>query len=81
MDVEASARPPSPSEKNARSPYDLLAETRTSIEKVAARILAIKRDGAPKSELRDHVTQMSLLLIKLRQVRHAPKPYPLPSKP
>jgi THO complex subunit 5 len=75
MDVEAPARLLTVSATKARSPHDLLAETRASIEKVAARILAIKTDGAPKSELRELVTQMSLLLITLRQVRHDPKPY------
>jgi THO complex subunit 5 len=75
MDVEAPARQPTASATKPRSPHDLLAETRVSIEKVAARILAIKKDGAPKSELRELVTQMSLLLITLRQVRHPPKPY------
>ncbi|KAL6911549.1 hypothetical protein ACP4OV_000354 [Aristida adscensionis] len=68
MDVEAPARPRAAPATKSRSPHDLLAETRASVEKVAARILAIKRDGAPKSELRELVTQMSLLLITLRQV-------------
>ncbi|RCV08504.1 hypothetical protein SEVIR_1G338600v4 [Setaria viridis] len=69
MDVEAPAKPPSTaSATKSRSPHDLLAETRASIEKVAARMLAIKRDGVPKSELRELVTQMSLLLVTLRQV-------------
>ncbi|KAK3155378.1 hypothetical protein QOZ80_2BG0202480 [Eleusine coracana subsp. coracana] len=68
MDVEAPSRPPTASATKSRSPHDLLAETRASIEKVAARMLAIKRDGAPKSDLRELVTQMSLLLITLRQV-------------
>ncbi|KAJ1281171.1 hypothetical protein BS78_04G287400 [Paspalum vaginatum] len=69
MDVEAPARPsPTATTTKLRSPHDLLAETRASIEKVADRMLAIKRDGAPKSELRELVTQMSLLLVTLRQV-------------
>ncbi|KAM3244147.1 hypothetical protein ACQJBY_055831 [Aegilops geniculata] len=69
MDVEAPARPPgATTAPKPRSPHDLLAETRASVEEVAARILAIKKDGAPKSELRELVAQMSLLLITLRQV-------------
>ncbi|WVZ73500.1 hypothetical protein U9M48_021799 [Paspalum notatum var. saurae] len=69
MDVEAPVRPsPTATTTKLRSPHDLLAETRASIEKVADRMLAIKRDGAPKSELRELVTQMSLLLVTLRQV-------------
>uniref|UniRef100_J3LHF5 THO complex subunit 5B n=1 Tax=Oryza brachyantha TaxID=4533 RepID=J3LHF5_ORYBR len=73
MDVEAPARPPTTtatgaaSASKARSPHDVLAETRASVEEVAARILAIKKDGAPKTELRELVAQMSLLLITLRQ--------------
>jgi hypothetical protein len=76
MDVEAPARPPTTTTKpNRRSPHDLLAETRASVEEVAARILAIKKDGAPKADLNELVAQMSLLLITLRQVRpHTPKP-------
>ncbi|KAG8059328.1 hypothetical protein GUJ93_ZPchr0002g23707 [Zizania palustris] len=69
MDVEASARPTTTavSASSSRSPQDLLAETRASVEEVAARILAIKKDGAPKSGLRELVAEMSLLLITLRQ--------------
>ncbi|KAG8072530.1 hypothetical protein GUJ93_ZPchr0006g45285 [Zizania palustris] len=69
MDVDAQAGPPNATmlASNPRSPHDLLAETRASVEEVAARILAIKKDGAPKSELRELVAQMSLLLITLRQ--------------
>jgi THO complex subunit 5 len=74
MDVEAPARPPSTTtEPKRRSPHVLLAETRASVEEVAARILAIKKDGAPKSELNELVAQMSLLLVTLRQVRPHPK--------
>ncbi|KAL5207575.1 hypothetical protein ABZP36_032010 [Zizania latifolia] len=69
MDVEAPARPTTTtvSASSCRSPQDLLAETRASVEEVAARILAIKKDGAPKSGLRELVAEMSLLLITLRQ--------------
>ncbi|KAF0931304.1 hypothetical protein E2562_002643 [Oryza meyeriana var. granulata] len=71
MDVEAPARPPptitAAPASQAGSPHDLLAETRASVEEVASRILAIKKDGAPKTELRELVAQMSLLLITLRQ--------------
>jgi hypothetical protein len=37
----------------------------SSIEKVTARILAIKKDGTPKLQLHELITQMSLLLITL----------------
>ena len=76
MDVEATAPAPArpPSQPKRRSPHDLLAETRASVEEVAARILAIKKDGAPKSDLRELSAQMSLLLITLRQVRPSVRP-------
>ncbi|KAF2947126.1 THO complex subunit 5A [Oryza sativa Japonica Group] len=71
MDVEAPARPTTTtstvSTSKGKSPHDLLAETRASVEEVAARILAIKKDDAPRTELRELVAQMSLLLITLRQ--------------
>lgn len=82
MEVEAPARTsPTASDAKPRSPHELLAETRASIEKVAARMLAIKRDGVPKSELRELVTQMSLLLVTLRQVRNVKLQNPSPHPP
>jgi THO complex subunit 5 len=81
MDVEAPLRPPSTTtEPKRRSPHVLLAETRASVEEVAARILAIKKDGAPKSDLNELVAQMSLLLVTLRQVRPNPQNPPLTSQ-
>jgi THO complex subunit 5 len=56
------------------NPYSLLEETRTAMEEIASRMLSAKKDGRPKSELRELVTQMSLLFISLRQVSSDPKP-------
>lgn len=52
-----------------RSPHNVLEETRTAMEEIAAKMLFIKKDGRPKSDLREHITQMSLLFLSLRQVR------------
>ncbi|PKA65642.1 hypothetical protein AXF42_Ash013056 [Apostasia shenzhenica] len=50
------------------SPYVSLEETRTAMEEIAAKILFLKKEGKSKSELRELVTQMSLLFINLRQI-------------
>lgn len=52
-----------------RSPFELLRESKSSVEDVVARILAVKRDGLPKFELRELVTQIFLHFVTLRQVR------------
>ena len=49
-------------------PHGLLEDTRATIEDLAAKMLLVKEEGRPKSELRELVTQMSLSLITLRQV-------------
>ncbi|XP_010943078.2 THO complex subunit 5A [Elaeis guineensis] len=54
-----------------RSPHDVLEETRTAMEEIAAKMLFIKKDGRPKSDLRELITQMSLLLLSLRQVNRS----------
>ncbi|XP_031492285.1 THO complex subunit 5A [Nymphaea colorata] len=54
-------------EDNKKSAYDLLEEARTSMEEIVARMLFIKKEGRSKTELRELVTQISLLFINLRQ--------------
>jgi THO complex subunit 5 len=57
-----------------RNPYSLLEATRTAMEEIAARMLSAKKEGRPKSELRELITRMSLLFISLRKVSSDPKP-------
>lgn len=52
-----------------KSPLELLRESRSSIEEIISRMLSIKKQGDPKSENRELVTQMFLNFINLRQVR------------
>ncbi|KAJ0984521.1 hypothetical protein J5N97_002877 [Dioscorea zingiberensis] len=54
-----------------RAPHELLEECRTAMEEIAAKMFFTKKEGRPKSELRELVTQMSLLFITLRQVNRA----------
>ncbi|KAJ3695901.1 hypothetical protein LUZ60_001278 [Juncus effusus] len=41
------------------------------MEEIAAKMVSVKKEGRPKSELRELITQMSLLFITLRQVNRA----------
>lgn len=51
-----------------RTAHELLEETRTAMEEVVSGMLLIKKEGRPKSELRELITQMSLNFIAFRQV-------------
>lgn len=50
------------------SPYEILHNSKSSIETIISDILSIKKDAKPKQLLRDLVTQMFLHFITLRQV-------------
>lgn len=65
MLVEEEAAPPRPE----KSPYEVLRESKSSVEDVVGKMLSIKKEGKPKSELRELVTQMFLNFVTLRQVR------------
>ncbi|CAH2035784.1 unnamed protein product [Thlaspi arvense] len=54
-----------------KSPIKLLQETKASVEGVVARMLSIKKEGNPKSENRELLTQMFLNFINLRQANRA----------
>lgn len=50
------------------SPYQMLQNSKASIENIVAEMLSIKREGKSKSHLPQLVTQMFLHFITLRQV-------------
>lgn len=54
--------------KNGKSPYEMLRESKASVEEIVAQILNMKKENKPKSELRELVTQMFLHFVTLRQV-------------
>ena len=68
MVVEESSQLPAPPRKPENSPHDMLKESKASVEEIVANILFIKKENKPKSELREHVTQMFLHFVTLRQV-------------
>lgn len=51
-----------------KSPYEMLQNSKDSVEKIITEMLSIKREGLPKSHLRELVTQMFLNFVTLRQV-------------
>ena len=58
MVVEESSQLPAPPRKPENSPHDMLKESKASVEEIVANILFIKKENKPKSELREHVTQL-----------------------
>ncbi|KAL0797149.1 hypothetical protein Bca101_068526 [Brassica carinata] len=50
-----------------KSPLELLRESKSSIEEIVARMLSIKKQGDPKSENRELLTQIFLNFINLRE--------------
>lgn len=49
--------------------YDMLQQSKSSAEEIVAKMLAIKKEAQPKSQLRELVTQILLSFVTLRQVR------------
>lgn len=48
--------------------YDMFQESKSSVEEIVAKMLAIKKEAQSKTQLRDLVTQILLNFITLRQV-------------
>ncbi|KAE8727988.1 THO complex subunit 5B [Hibiscus syriacus] len=69
VDVRSHSAPPP--RKPEKSPYDMLKENKASVEEVVAKILSVKKENKPKSELREQVTQMFLNFVNLRQVNRS----------
>lgn len=48
--------------------YDTLRQSKASVEEAVAKMLAIKKEARPKSQLRELATQILLNIVTLRQV-------------
>ncbi|GLT63475.1 hypothetical protein SLA2020_360380 [Shorea laevis] len=66
---EAPSAPQQP--KTEKSAHELLRESKASVEDVVAKMLSVKKEGHPKSLLRELVTQMFLHFITLRQANRS----------
>ncbi|OMO78927.1 THO complex, subunit 5 [Corchorus capsularis] len=67
MAVEENSKLPAAPRKPEKSPYDMLKESKASVEEIVAKMLSIKTENKPKSELREYVTEMFLHFVTLRQ--------------
>lgn len=56
--------------KIEKSACEMLQESKASVEEIVVKMLSIKREGKPKSELRELVAQMFIHFVTLRQVLH-----------
>lgn len=54
--------------KLEKSAYEMLRESKSSIEEIVAEMLAIKNENKPKAQLRELITQMFIHFVTLRQV-------------
>ncbi|MED6107103.1 hypothetical protein PIB30_010824 [Stylosanthes scabra] len=61
----------SKSSSSEECPFRLLRDAKASIESIVAEMLSIKRDGKPKSLLRELFSQMLLEFINLRQINRS----------
>ncbi|XP_028783942.1 THO complex subunit 5A [Neltuma alba] len=57
--------------KLEESPYEMLQNSKASVEKIVGEMLSLKREGKPKSQLRELVTQMFLNFVTLRQANRS----------
>lgn len=48
--------------------YDMLRQSKVSTEEIVAKMLAVKKEAQPKSQLRELVTHTLLNFVSLRQV-------------
>ncbi|KAJ4962971.1 hypothetical protein NE237_022910 [Protea cynaroides] len=60
-----------PARKMEITAYELLEKSRTSMDEIVAKMLLMKKEGRPKAELRELITQMSLHFINLRQINRS----------
>lgn len=54
--------------KIQKSAYEMLKDSKSSIEEIVAEMLTVKKEKKPKSQLRELVTQMFIHFVTLRQV-------------
>lgn len=60
-----------PERKPEKSPYEVLRQSKASVEEIVSKMLSVKKEGKPKSELRELATQIFLNFVALRQVTFA----------
>ncbi|GAB4852176.1 THO complex subunit 5B, variant 2 [Ancistrocladus abbreviatus] len=70
-EAAAPLAPPKQQKNMEKSPFDMLKESKTSVEEIVAKLLSTKKEKKLKSELRELVTQMFLNFVSLRQANRS----------
>ncbi|OIT04175.1 PREDICTED: THO complex subunit 5B-like isoform X1 [Nicotiana attenuata] len=60
-----------PEHKPEKSPYEVLQQSKASVEEIVSKMLSIKKESTPKSELRELVTQILINFVSLRQANRS----------
>ncbi|CAH9111176.1 unnamed protein product [Cuscuta epithymum] len=60
-----------PDRKPEKSPYEILCQSKASVEEIVSSMLSIKKNGESESEFRELITQMLLNFVTLRQANRA----------
>ncbi|CAN4122668.1 unnamed protein product [Withania somnifera] len=60
-----------PEHKPEKSPYEVLYQSKASVEEIVSKMLSLKKDNTPKSEIRELVTQNFVNFVSLRQANRS----------
>ncbi|XP_031119126.1 THO complex subunit 5B-like [Ipomoea triloba] len=60
-----------PERKPEKSPYEVLRQSKASVEEIVSKMLSLKKEGKQKSELRELATQIFLNFVTLRQANRS----------
>lgn len=60
-----------PEHKPEKSPYEVLQQSKTSVEEIVSKMLSMKKESSPKSEIRELVTQIFVNFVSLRQANRS----------
>ncbi|CAN4092697.1 unnamed protein product [Withania somnifera] len=74
MKIDVTMREPGeilPEHKPEKSPYEVLQQSKASVEEIVSKMLSVKKESAPKSEIRELVTQIFVNFVSLRQINLA----------
>lgn len=60
-----------PEHKPERSPHEVLQQSKASVEEIVSKMLSMKKESTPKSEIRELVTQIFINFVSLRQANRS----------
>ncbi|MCD7461538.1 THO complex subunit 5B [Datura stramonium] len=60
-----------PEHKPEKSPYEVLQQSKASVEEIISKMLSMKKESTPKSEIRELVTQIFINFVSLRQANRS----------